>query len=311
MTLILATATRDAVVVGADRRLTANDRVVDEESTKLTVFVSPNAKLVVAYTGLARADGFETEKWLLKALSERSSATDIYASLEALRVEAGRALGAVKTAERRLSLLVAGYVYDGNGVAEHKVWRLTNFEHTSASQAPTTEFEMLCEPTSILIGAGHFGAVGADRREALSRVALKGSAAAERMIHHAINEVGGSGTIGRQCNTCILTPYGSDITCTYFSAHPSRTFWGANVAMFGMAAMGVELTTASTSTPLVVPKVRANEPCGCGSGAKYKRCHKGLRIPMVGAFVGKTFNAPPYPPSGREFKVLSRGAIGW
>jgi hypothetical protein len=65
MTLILAALAPDAVVVGADRRLSAHGQVVEEESTKLTVLVTSDARSVIAYTGLARAGAFETEKWIL------------------------------------------------------------------------------------------------------------------------------------------------------------------------------------------------------------------------------------------------------
>jgi hypothetical protein len=70
MTLILTLGNCDQIIQLADRRLTVNGRLQDDELNKAGIFICANARLAFGFTGLARTHGFETQRWLLSALSE-------------------------------------------------------------------------------------------------------------------------------------------------------------------------------------------------------------------------------------------------
>src|SRR3990172_2948190 len=79
MTLILAMANRQQVVLLSDRRLTHEGHVLDieddlkDESNKAAVFVCRKARRAVAYTGLAKEGSFLTKRGLPVALMESAA----------------------------------------------------------------------------------------------------------------------------------------------------------------------------------------------------------------------------------------------
>jgi len=91
MTLILALGNRRQTVLVSDRRLMSNGRVVEDESNKAAVFVCRDARLAVAFTGLAEYGTFRTRFWLPTALLE-SAAPDYSMSgiIERFRARATR-----------------------------------------------------------------------------------------------------------------------------------------------------------------------------------------------------------------------------
>ena len=56
--------------------------------------------------------------------------------------------------------------------------------------------------------------------------------------------------------------------------------------------------TTETSLP-TAERLPANAPCWCGSGRKYKRCHRAADLDPTLAAAG---DAPPYPPNGRRVR---------
>ena len=72
MTLIVAAGNKDFAVLAADRRLTSNGKLVDDEANKATILACYDARMAIAFTGLATWGSFSTEKWLLESLSVAS-----------------------------------------------------------------------------------------------------------------------------------------------------------------------------------------------------------------------------------------------
>src|SRR5437899_1653556 len=70
MTLILASGNTQNVVLVSDRRFTAAGRVFHDEKNKVIVFACLDARLALAFTGLAEAGSFKTADWLWRSLSE-------------------------------------------------------------------------------------------------------------------------------------------------------------------------------------------------------------------------------------------------
>src|SRR6266496_2519895 len=61
------------VVLVSDRRLTRNGVNFEDQSNKAFVFVCRDARLAVAYTGLAELGTFLTRQWLPEALMESAA----------------------------------------------------------------------------------------------------------------------------------------------------------------------------------------------------------------------------------------------
>ena len=87
---------------------------MDDESNKAFVVTSRGARLVAAFTGLARAGSFETQTWLMESLSE-SMKVDGRLRLHRLCEIADRdfrSIG-VSRADQLITVVLAGYVADG------------------------------------------------------------------------------------------------------------------------------------------------------------------------------------------------------
>jgi methionyl aminopeptidase len=59
------------------------------------------------------------------------------------------------------------------------------------------------------------------------------------------------------------------------------------------------MTTTSASATGATERLPANAPCWCGSGRKYKRCH---RLADLDPSVAASGDAPPLPPTGRRVR---------
>lgn len=57
--------------------------------------------------------------------------------------------------------------------------------------------------------------------------------------------------------------------------HPNRYRLKAREAKIKAAIAAYPLTANDSPTPITrpLPKIGANQPCPCGSGRKYKKCH--------------------------------------
>ncbi len=324
MTLIITAVTPEYCVMGADRRLTEGGRVVEEESSKLTVLVTWDARTVVGYTGVARIQDFETDRWILDTLgSLRTQSDSIHTILEGMRSAASDAiqkLAGCGQKDLRLSLVVAGFIYQGDA-EEGRIWKITNFE--GAGSIPGRDhFKILTfvpktPGESLLVAAGMTHAVGKDQFEALESRLREGIPAfgAERKLCHIIQSASlnpsAANAIGRQCNSCVVPRATSEkITSVYYSDSISRNVYAVNAVLRGDIWAGGLLQTGASSPPALVPKRRRNEPCSCGSKEKYKRCHGAMEFPFSPMFFEVQRTEPPIPPSGSKVMVLCLGSAG-
>jgi hypothetical protein len=113
MTLIITLANQQQAILISDRRLTSNGKVVDDESNKAAIFNCQDARLAVAFTGLARAGAFQTEFWLLESLVE--SAKPDYLMAQTIQRFCERAtqdfrkIIVDRNSDKRLTVVLIGY----------------------------------------------------------------------------------------------------------------------------------------------------------------------------------------------------------
>ncbi len=304
MTLILAMANPQQVVLVSDRRLTYDGHVIEDESNKAAVFCCRNARLAVAYTGLAQAGSFLTRRWLPVALME-SAAPDYLMgpTIKRFRERATRDFASIpikRPSDKRLSVLLAGYCYDETPPRCY-CWLVSNFERFRAQIYPSGEpsDQFIAEyyrdkrPTEkyvdILLSVGVNGAVNQRDFEALYTL-LHGNKPAQALVGKGIDvlrtaaeSVPWGQLIGKQCTSIVLpSDPDEDAVGEYHSAEPTRKYYypsfinarGDGSGVYTTADPCFEICNAIDQPLLLsVPKVGRNHPCPCGSGLKYKNCH--------------------------------------
>src|SRR5690349_5024337 len=70
MTLIIAGINSKSAFLSADRRVSHEGKIVDDEFTKCFFIATPDSRGVFAFTGLAKCGSFKTEIWLRDQLNE-------------------------------------------------------------------------------------------------------------------------------------------------------------------------------------------------------------------------------------------------
>ena len=82
MTLLLSLSNRSYAIVLGDRRLAQPDGTVgDDEANKLCVLFCDDARVTIAFTGLASYGGFTTQDWLRDTLYEIGKKTHTLADI--------------------------------------------------------------------------------------------------------------------------------------------------------------------------------------------------------------------------------------
>lgn len=301
MTLILAMVNREQAVLVSDRRLTINGQLTDDDSNKAAAICVRDARLALAFTGLARAGSFVTNRWLAKSLADIAKPEHLMEPLIDRFVDlANRDISQLPVRiDKRLTFVFVGYSHDFDP-PRACLWRVSNFEG-GPTDHPSDQ--AAAEFTKVLWIANHpppecvclfrsFGskvAVSATQMSSLHDLlhgrkparALVGKAVA--ILHEAADSPAAEGTIGKRATSIVLPsdPYVS-YSAEYHSDQATHRVGGVTHIEARGGEHGVwVLETESNETfdaagrPVisVFPKVGRNEPCPCGSGRKYKICH--------------------------------------
>ena len=303
MTLILTLGNSEQVIQISDRRLSSNGQLVDDESAKAVGLTCANARLAYGYTGLARYGTFVTQDWLISALLDCGPPNyDALSILERLRVRASDdfvqhpVLKVIPRADKRLSVLFSGYLYHHDPpLAVYAL--LTNyqdFESGRDSHEAWDQFSLRrwweIRPSdaelTIVQRVGNWHAM-AQSDEIVLRELLTARKPARAIVGKGVNLMreiadrpSARGTIGKQLTSIIIprdkekamgSGYHTNVN-RYELYIPDRvTLISDEIKSFHT---GAKLELKNKSRPFAVPKVGRNHPCPCGSGKKYKYCHR-------------------------------------
>ncbi len=290
---------REHTVLVSDRRLT-RDGVLVEESNKAATLICRDARVAVAFTGLAQQGDFRTNRWLLEALSSSAGPDFLVEPIIArFRERANCDLDSVRVknpADKRLSIAIAGYVYD-EAVPRCYCWLISNFEKWgSPPRREPGDFEVSSyraqhpgdQDCYALFIAGTD--VVSDDAVASMRTLLKEQRPAGALVGKAIEVLRATadspkseGRIGKQCTSIVLPSDPSKaaeveyhaVTTTHMLHGVSHVeARGGEFGVYVIADPEIEYRNASGAPGLLaIPKVGRNQPCPCRSGKKYKRCH--------------------------------------
>lgn len=303
MTLVLAAANSEQIVMLTDRRLTSAGTVVEEEAGKLCIFVLGGARFAVGFTGLARAQGFDMRQWLLQALwdSAEPNLIQSLATLTRFRERASRdfaqlsALRALKPQEKRTEFVFVGYLRD-RSQSVLVTALVSNCRDTAQQRATTTcwdEFALSAgrenvprtEEPVLIAWAGAAAAVKERDVDALRPLLLERKPhqavlgkAIEIMIDAADRPQAG-GTVGKRIVWVrIPSDFLSPSEMGYYAAEPTFDVYTPDIVTRTPSGSGshaffsVKREDRSTP-PSIVPKVHRHAPCPCKSGRRYAQCH--------------------------------------
>jgi SEC-C motif len=297
MTLIISLLRPAQVILVSDRRFTVAGKVHDDERSKATALFCQDGRAAVAFTGMAGVDKFETSKMLLDALARASkpehSLLGTINRLPEILSEEIRKLK-VRPDKRHLRVVIAGYRYDLHGPPRAVLWQITNSadEKGSIAKEAFDKFRVFAAKNSRedigvfgQFGFGRTAGIMAKDRDTLRELLLRG-APLSALIDKAVDTIRNAAAspksgnlVGNQCDSIILP---ADRTkgalAGYHSAVVRNKMYLPNIVI---STPAMSLTNQGgyieqldpTQPPLTVPKVGRNEPCPCGSGKKYKKCH--------------------------------------
>jgi len=322
MTLIVSLINADQAIVIADRRLTSDERpfaTTNEEYNKLTSFVCGNARMAVAFTGRATTpEGFSTADWLVDALMEAAEPDSLFQpTVEQLRIIATRDIGKLP-GENKLTIALSGYIYMDDGFPLPAFAWVSNFqgrEWSNCSRAAKPVFEGYYTVQGRNLPGPFYmvRALGATQRlnnpetarDAVFVKKLLEERRPMRAIRDKASEVldragaslGSPGPIGKQRGYIVVpsdplknfeTGYESDYNKWEVEQpnHVVRRGIGDDIALKGRVFGVVDPTQAP---PIAVRRAGRNQPCPCGSGQKYKRCHGRSGPPTISITAGGNF----------------------
>lgn len=327
MTLIIAGGNNDHCFLSADRRLSGNGEIFDDETNKITVLGCNDTKCSIAFTGLAnytyKGKSFYTLSWLYDTIDKICNRNSDFDNLiEELAVEANNEIGKINFLDKNhkaLTFVIIGYQYrDGKKVL--KLIKISNFEEGGDFE----NFKIIdLTNESLEINytiAGYTKPVTDNDLEGLIKL-LKNNKPVKYLENYCINKIAeisgrttAKGLIGPQINCVnILSKIPSKITHTYYSSTLTSICYGAIGFLYFkeqalIKSYGSELYTGIE--PAIVPKVKKNHKCLCGKGLKYKDCHGRFRYPYLPMTFQVEFTpeAEAFPIWGNFFTVESIGA---
>lgn len=295
MTLILGLLNHQQAILVSDRRFTVDGNlqdIADDEKNKSAVFVCEDARMAVGFTGLAGAGSFETATTMLDVLLDAgkpdhsfSRAIHRFASAMGKKIER---IG-LRASSRRLTFVFAGYHFDGRG-AHAEICQVTNWDGGSSGSQfhVASKFYVFWgkEPLGLFTFGACAGVAPEDQSEL--RGMLSNAKPSEAIIDKAVHTIRkaadsgkSGGLIGKQCMSIVIPADPSmRVHADYHSSSvSSRSFLPNYVESrkeLSVAFRDVciqRLDREGRPAPLAWPRVGRNQPCPCGSGKKFKRCH--------------------------------------
>lgn len=304
MTLIIAAGNTEQFIQVSDRRLTANGRLIEDESNKAIVLTCSNARLSVGFTGLARAGSFNTREWLLKKLNE--CAPPDYIADQIIKRFTEKAtkefshipnLKSLSRVHKRLSIMFTGYLYH-HAPPLGALAIVSNFQNidlnttlNESSDNFNYYFREERRPNDgkiiLFFKIGTLPPVQKKDIKIIKELVAnrKPARAIENKLVDIIRKLSdhaaAGNTIGKQLNSIIIP---RDLTMGVESNYhsetvkmetyiPDQVMVVSNKLHMNVSNIRVEPVDPTTSPPMSGPKLKPKQPCWCGSGKKYKHCH--------------------------------------
>ena len=337
MTLGIAVVAPPLVTVVTDRRVSG--ATASDDYTKAGSLFYRDAQLAYTLAGLAAVPHlkFVTREWLAEALcvaGEGGAGLD-----EAMRRLAAACgpivnIPGVSRADRRLSILVAGFVFRDDAPVPI-IYVVSNFQRVDSPPAAQSRTHFEATKLEGEAANGVIYAIGSGMPLITSAdiAAITKAASAKPLTLNAVGDTTASviarvssadrkGLVGPNA-TSLVVPNGpgATIQTRYHADRATKTIPlpAAVYAEYGNEGAYVMLSTeyqgegADAGRTLSVPVVPANHLCPCGSGKKYKRCHRnqdGIAGGLAGVRITTDWKIIAKPEDGSAIDFLSVGSGG-
>lgn len=309
MTLSLGIVTHRFACVTTDRRIGLNGRTANDEFDKTCTLETIDAQVGVSFAGLARAARFHAHVNLLQSI-EDCAAPD-FRLLEIMRrltirlnsdFLQNRDIRNIPRYLRKFSVLFIGFGYYAN--RNVPIFGLiSNFQdpddNIMADEAwPEFRpffYELPPQRDAHMVVIGNPDGLDVDSARRLQQIGHTFSPrAANAKLIHLVQKAAQSplsrNTIGGQCTSMIMLADRHERSETMYRVlTPQRTlYFPAAVRAFPPAAAHMHNLTFSHEDPdgpiVAVPQVNRNKLCPCGSGRRFKYCHRARRGRKMIAF---------------------------
>ena len=278
MTIIVALANRETAILLADRRISNEGHIVDDEYNKLIVLCCHDAKVALAFTGLARMPGLDMTDWLTECLLkiEKAGVRTLAETISGLKDHLDHLFRSIQ-GEHKLTVVICGFVY-WNDVPEPCIYKISNFEFNDHAQRDFILGSVCGSPDGSVEVAGASSGLPQETLQRL-RSLLERKVPRQSLVRFAVRHLQSAarkhqslGTVGERCNAAVIqAARDTPITSTYHVPKGARQAFGCNVVIYeGLFCYGVDIMAPQI---LAGGEIRKNDPCWCGSGQPFKHCH--------------------------------------
>lgn len=279
MTLIVGLLNKRNALLLADRRLTIGQRIEDDHYNKVTLLCCHDARVGIAFTGLAKAQSFDTDRYLMDFLDQASFADD---RIDTIGQELAENLSGEFTRRgfkgHSLVFVMLGYRHS-EGATTPFCAQVSNCSE-DGSIRPLFCYDDLSPPDGIAAPVfGMHTAVNISTLAELKKIAgraMEPQAALRKLVislDKAASSIESKGTIGHRCNSVVI-PYSvnNPMVATYHVADAEGEAHGPNFAVTGFYySTGVMMSAGEALAGS--GSLKKNSPCWCGSRRRFKECH--------------------------------------
>jgi len=298
MTFALAAGNADQIIQVSDRRLTAwTGSVMTEAYGKGGHLLCDDASALYCFTGLAASRGFDTATWLMEALQAASvrdarfrELIEHFAEIATQRFLSDPDLLSAPVQHRWLTVMLTAYGANDT-IYMVLISNFQDFINDIDHPEAQTKFTVYCESNAIPLSenptliqrVGAYSAMTATD-EAELRFLLQERKPANAIRSKAVSIVDSiagrhraGGTVGRRLSFARIDRAAPHVPVVGYESDivehgmPMLSMVDARSNGLGLLIGEPRL---SADGPVVFPNVHRNAPCPCGSGKKFRFCHR-------------------------------------
>lgn len=315
MTFVLSLLNEDVAIQLSDRRLTSQGHLVTDEANKTVFLNALDCRLVMGFSGLARAGSIDVEDRILQALTDLAPPDFQWAPMRE------RFTGAMDTLfqedplrgatseQRATSMHFVGFMRSdpplpvSTFISNHNDPVNKLFANPTADKfRETTVFRKPDDRSNILIQAlGAYSHIGTEDMAPLRRMMIE-RRPPEAIVNKGVELIrawadrpGARGVIGKQITSVVLPSDFSQWASgrSHSNVVQDTSFFLSEVTALPWATLATRGggLTAVHSAAGAWPKVGRNRPCPCSSGKKYKYCHGQPSMPTRQMIIELQVNA--------------------
>jgi SEC-C motif len=276
MTIIVTGFTNESVILIADRRISSQHLVHNDEFNKICIYACHDARVCIALTGLATNGTFSTIEWLTKFLSQLKPRTiTLHASIDELRENLNLLFSLITTPKIPTTLVIAGFQY--GELTTPFLATLSNEDNFGAVSNAFSIGIHNVENSRVLVEGAikSFNEDVGRRLHGLLQEELTYRQLLRFCVKHiqnaARNEISGI-VVGEQLSSVFIeSTIDTNILASYHSADYSGEFFSPSFVVVG----GIAIFESRVGAEQILsgPDVRKRDFCWCGSGLKFKLCH--------------------------------------